>query len=86
MRAIQGELWLKLIFARIPFLLQYEGAAAEDGRSPGIWDTYAHSGLSHRLYPLTFFPWNELSVDFLHFLISDHHVLPNVMLDLSGYC
>jgi len=56
MRAIQGELWLKLIFARIPFLLKYEGAAAEDGRSPGIWDTYAHSGLSHRLSPLTFFP------------------------------
>jgi len=36
MRAIQGELWLKLIFARIPFLLQYEGAAAEDGRSPAV--------------------------------------------------
>ncbi|TVU35968.1 hypothetical protein EJB05_17875, partial [Eragrostis curvula] len=24
---------------------QYEGAAAEDGRSPSIWDTYAHSGI-----------------------------------------
>uniref|UniRef100_A0A0D9WFP5 Strictosidine synthase conserved region domain-containing protein n=1 Tax=Leersia perrieri TaxID=77586 RepID=A0A0D9WFP5_9ORYZ len=23
---------------------QYEGAAAEDGRSPSIWDTYTHSG------------------------------------------
>uniref|UniRef100_A0A0A9HSD6 BGL19 n=1 Tax=Arundo donax TaxID=35708 RepID=A0A0A9HSD6_ARUDO len=22
---------------------QYEGAAAEDGKSPSIWDTYAHS-------------------------------------------
>lgn len=56
MRAIQSELRLKLIFAHIPFLLQYEGAAAEDGRSPGIWDTYAHSGpvspaLSVDLFP-----------------------------------
>ncbi|KAB8099126.1 hypothetical protein EE612_029010, partial [Oryza sativa] len=25
---------------------QYEGAAAEDGRTPSIWDTYTHSGLS----------------------------------------
>jgi beta-glucosidase len=23
---------------------QYEGAAAEDGRTPSIWDTYTHSG------------------------------------------
>jgi beta-glucosidase len=23
---------------------QYEGAVAEDGKSPSIWDTYAHSG------------------------------------------
>nr|CAB3465465.1 unnamed protein product [Digitaria exilis] len=23
---------------------QYEGAVAEDGKSPSIWNTYAHSG------------------------------------------
>ncbi|KAJ0084072.1 hypothetical protein Patl1_30172 [Pistacia atlantica] len=26
---------------------QVEGAAAEDGRTPSIWDTFAHSGITH---------------------------------------
>lgn len=38
-------------------ILKVEGAANEDGRSPSIWDTFAHAG-KFPLYshlPLTFF-------------------------------
>lgn len=29
------------------WILQYEGGAAEDGRTPSIWDTYTHSGMAY---------------------------------------
>ncbi|KAF0892111.1 hypothetical protein E2562_013490 [Oryza meyeriana var. granulata] len=32
------------VFGAATSAYQYEGAATEDGRSPGIWDTFAHAG------------------------------------------
>lgn len=34
-----------LIFANIDAcMMKYEGAAFQDGRTPSIWDTFAHAG------------------------------------------
>ncbi|EPS67069.1 hypothetical protein M569_07710, partial [Genlisea aurea] len=35
---------LGFIFGSGTSAYQYEGAASQDGRSPSIWDTFAHSG------------------------------------------
>ncbi|TVU34212.1 hypothetical protein EJB05_16043 [Eragrostis curvula] len=39
----RGDFPEKFAFGAGTAAYQYEGAAAEDGRSPSIWDTYAHS-------------------------------------------